>query len=348
MTATPKPGVSYVMPVLNEEDYLREAVQSILNQEYDGPKEIILAIGPSIDSTVDVAMALADIDDRVKIVHNPQGRTPIGLNLAIKASSNPVVIRVDAHSELAPGYTSRGVETLYRVGAHDVGGLMDAQGKSLLQCAIAAAYHSPWGLGGAAYHSGAPEGPAESAYLGIFRREVFEEVGYYDESLWRAQDWELCLRIRQAGHIVWFDPELSTAYYPRDSFKALASQSYASGVWRGEIARRYPNGKSLRHDMPPLMVVGTSLGVVAWFIEPLIALNISTIAIVGLNLLKLAPVGYIALVGIAAARSKASSIKEKLLMLPVFPTIHFSWAFGYVKGRLRGAQGTLDKGRVRS
>lgn len=347
MTGQVPPGVSYVMPVLNEEDYLREAVQSILDQEYAGQKEIILAIGPCVDGTVGVAEKLAEQDSRVRIVHNPQGRTPIGLNLAIKASLHPVVIRVDAHSELAPGYTSRGVETLFRVGAHDVGGLMDAQGKSPLQRSIAAAYHSPWGLGGAAYHSGAPEGPAESAYLGIFRREIFEEVGYYDESLWRGQDWELCLRIREAGRIVWFDPELSTVYFPRDSFKALAAQSYASGVWRGEIARRYPKGKSFRHDLPPLMLIGTSLGLAAWIIEPVLAQGLPSIVSIGLNFLKLVPVGYVALVGYATAKSKTESMKDKLLMLWVFPTIHFSWAVGFLKGRLRGARETLDKGRVR-
>ena len=343
-----KPGVSYVMPVLNEENYLREAVLSILTQEYDGPKEVVLALGPSVDSTNAVAKALAQEDDRVKTVSNPAGRTPIGLNLAIKASKYPIIIRVDAHSELEPNYTARGIETLYRVGAHDVGGLMDARGKNTIQRAVAAAYHSPLGLGGAAYHSGAPEGPAESAYLGIFRREVFDEVGFYDESLWRAQDWELCLRIRQAGHKVWFDPELRTGYYPRDDFKALAAQSYASGVWRGEIARRYPDGKSFRHDLPPLMVASSTLGAIALLIEPLLGERSGGTFRTLLKLSKLAPVAYLSLVTLAALKSPRTNLKEKVAMTAVLPTIHFPWAIGFVKGRLRGARGTLDKGRVRS
>lgn len=340
-------GVSYVMPVLNEADYLRFAVQSILSQDYPGEKEIVLALGPSSDATDIVAAELVAEDARVKVVHNPKGRTPIALNLAIKASRHPIVIRVDAHSELAPDYTARGVETMFRVDAHDVGGLMDAQGKNALQRAVAAAYHSPWGLGGAAYHSGAPEGPAESAYLGIFRREVFDEVGYYDESLHRAQDWELCLRIRQAGHKVWFDPELRTAYFPRDEFKTLAAQSYASGVWRGELSRRYPDGKSIRHDLPPLMVLGTSLGVLAWVTGPLLTSRAPKSFRLALSALKLAPVGYAGLVAYATLSGKSTTVKERILMLGVLPTIHFPWAVGFVKGRVLGAQGTLDKGRVR-
>lgn len=341
-------GVSYVMPVLNEAGYLREAVASVLSQEYKGDKEIVLALGPSVDATDEVAAQLAIEDPRVKLVHNPLGRTPIGLNLAIKASTHPIIVRVDAHSELEPSYTARGIETMFRVDAHDVGGLMDARGKNSLQRAVAAAYHSPWGMGGAAYHNGGAEGPAESAYLGIFRREIFDEVGYYDESLWRAQDWELCLRIRQAGRTVWFDPELCTGYFPRDDFKSLAAQSYASGMWRGEIARRYPDGKSLRHDLPPLMVVGTTLGLVAWIVHPSVAQHLPPVVNFIVNLAKVAPFGYAGLVVFAAARSKRASTLEKVLMLRVLPTIHFPWAVGFVKGRLRGAQGTIDKGRVRS
>lgn len=341
------PGVSYVMPVLNEAKYLEDAVSSILKQDYPGNKELVLALGPSVDETDVIARRLAANDSRIVLVQNPRGRTPIGLNLAVKASSMPVVVRVDAHSELPAGYTRRGVATLYRVGAHDVGGLMDARGKSTLQRAIAAAYKSPFGFGGAAYHSGAPEGPAESAYLGIFRREVFDEVGYFDESMWRAQDWELCHRIRGAGYTVWFDPELKVGYYPRDNFKALVAQSFASGSWRGEIARRYATGKSLRHHMPPLMVAGVTLGCISAVSAPLVRRQAPQWLRASLRSLSMAPTVYGAAALFAAFRGNSESFPEKLLTTVVFPAIHFPWAMGYVRGKLFGAQGTLDKGRVK-
>lgn len=342
-----KPGVSYVMPILNEADYLETAVASILNQDYDGDKELVLALGPSVDATNEVAASLAAKDPRILLVQNPQGRTPIALNLAIKASSMPVILRVDAHSELPKNYTRRGVETLFRAGAHDVGGLMDAKGRTPLQRAIAAAYHSRFGFGGASYHSGAPEGPSESAYLGIFRREVFDEVGFYDESMWRAQDWELCFRIRSAGYKVWFDPELKVGYYPRDNFKALMEQSYASGTWRGEIARRYPSGKSLRHDVPPAMVAGVSLGVILNILSPLSHRDRPAPVRLAAQALKAAPVLYAGFMLVAGLTGKADTVKEKLLTATVFPAIHFPWAVGYVRGRMFGAQGTVDKGRVK-
>lgn len=351
MTTTPPghttPGVSYIMPVLNEEGYVREAVASVLAQDYAGEKEIVLALGPSQDATTRIVEEMHAADPRVRLVHNPAGKTPIGLNLAIRATRHPVVVRVDAHSKLAPGYTRRGIQTLFRSGAADVGGLMDAQGKTPMQRAVAAAYHSPFGLGGAAYHSGAPEGPAESAYLGIFRREVFDAVGLYDESLWRAQDWELCLRIRRSGRTVWFDPELSTVYYPREKLADVARQSFASGVWRGEIARRHPEGKSRRHDVPPVALLGVGLG-----LGSLAALPVARAAGAPapvralLGLLAGVPAVYAAGVAYAAATVKTNaSATDRSLMGAVLPTIHFSWALGYLRGRVVGAGVTEDRGR---
>lgn len=340
------PGVSYVMPVLNESDYLEEAVRSILAQDYSGDKELVIALGPSSDDTNLVAFRLAENDSRIILVDNPKARTPIALNLAIKESSHPIVIRVDAHSELPTNYTRRGIETLYRVEAHNVGGLMDARGRSTVQRAIAAAYHSKFGFGGPAYHSGAPEGEAESAYLGIFRRELFDEIGFFDEEMWRAQDWELCLRIRKAGYKVWFDPELKVGYYPRDDFRSLIKQSYASGNWRGEIARRFPEGKSIRHDMPPLLLVAVVAGLIGIVVGLFTRGNIPWLAQFGIDVLSLAPFIYIGATIAAAFAATGKGMKEKLLTAVAFQSIHLPWAAGYIKGRIFGARGTLDKGRT--
>ncbi|MEV7648826.1 glycosyltransferase family 2 protein [Arthrobacter sp. NPDC089319] len=344
------PGVSYIMPVLNEEAHIKDAVLSVLGQEYDGPKEVVLALGPSTDCTNRIVAELQAHEPRLRSVTSPTGRTPAGLNLALQVSKHPVIVRVDAHTELEPHYTARAVETLRRTGAADVGGLMDAQGKTAFQRAVAAAYVSPLGLGGAAYHSGAPEGPAESAYLGVFRREVFNEVGLFEESLWRGQDWDMCLRLRQAGYDVWFDPELKVTYWPRASFGKLVRQFYAAGIWRAELARRHREGKSVRHFMPPLLVaslVGGASGVV------LSATGATRHAPAWLKYLTaaagLVPVLYGAGVAYASATMAGELGKpERVRMLVVLPGIHVSWGLGYLRGRLLGAAGTVDTSRRKS
>src|SRR3954470_23420117 len=92
------PPVSVVVPVLNEERHLEAAVTEVLEQDYPGPLEVVLAIGPSRDRTAQVAAPPGRRHPRVHVVDNPTGRTPAGLNAAIKGSTGDVVVRVDAHS----------------------------------------------------------------------------------------------------------------------------------------------------------------------------------------------------------------------------------------------------------
>ena len=96
----PGSGVSFVMPVLNEERYLRNAVESVMKQEVDGPAELVLALGPSTDATDAIARELAAADARIRLIPNPAADIPVALNLAIAASRYPTIVRVDAHSAL--------------------------------------------------------------------------------------------------------------------------------------------------------------------------------------------------------------------------------------------------------
>src|SRR5699024_7063736 len=78
-----KPGVSFIMPVLNEAEHIEQAITTILAQDYDGDKEIVLALGPSTDDTNAIIESMAATDSRIQTVDNPDAATPIGLNLAI-------------------------------------------------------------------------------------------------------------------------------------------------------------------------------------------------------------------------------------------------------------------------
>lgn len=339
------PGVSYIMPVLNEAKYIESAVRTILEQDYAGAKEIVLAIGPSTDGTTELVTRLADADKRIVLVPNPATDIPIALNLAIRASSHPIIVRVDAHSELEPGYTSRAVETLERTGAANVGGVMLARGKTPFQAAAARGYNSKFGLGGARYHGGGEEGEIESAYLGVFRREVLESVGLFDESLRRGEDWELNLRIRAAGHTVWFDPQLKVTYWPRESFTKLARQFMATGIWRGELVRRYKGRNPWRFFVPPMLVLSIIFSVV------LLALQISPIVngwwTIIASVFYLGPISYVLLVlWLGFIGDRSDNWRDRWFFIVVLPTMHLSWGTGFMIGLLRGARDTVDTSRT--
>lgn len=344
--AEPRPGVSYVMPVLNEAGYVESAIRSVLEQDYSGPVEVVLALGPSHDGTRAIVERMAAADARIRLVENPGMDIPIGLNLAIKAAKYPDIIRVDAHTELAPGYTARGVDDLEQTGAASVGGIMVATGAPGFQAAVARAYNSRFGLGGGAYHgSAAVAGPAESAYLGVMRADALADVGGFDETLRRGEDWELNYRFRQAGKIVWLDPELRVTYWPRSTPAKLARQFFATGVWRAELVRRLGGRNPLRFFAPPVLVIATVLSIVA---VPLHATGLLH-GILGwiTALVYLGPLLYIGLL-IVAAITGAGSLADRLRFMAVIAIMHFSWGTGFLRGIIRGAGDAVDTSRTES
>ena len=228
------PDVSIIMTVVNEERHLADAVEALLQQDYPGSFEIVVAVGPSHDRTREVAEEVAARHLHVHVVDNPSGRTPSGLNAAIARSTGTVVVRIDGHAMVPVDYVRVGVETLRTTGADNVGGIMAAEGTTPFECAVARAMTSPFGVGGASFHIGGSAGPALTVYLGCFQRAALERVGGYDDTMIRAQDWEMNLRIRDTGGVVWFTPEMRAASKCAGTCSAvsrlrpLASRSHAS------------------------------------------------------------------------------------------------------------------------
>ena len=170
---------------------------------------------------------------------------------------------------------------------------MDAQGTTPLEEAVAAAYTTRLGLGGGAFHlADSPAAEAETVFLGVFRKDALVSVGGFDESMHRAQDWELNYRLRSSGHRIRFSPELRVTYRPRSTLRALAKQMYETGTWRREVVRRYPETATVRYLAPPLTLVGVLAGSAAGTVR--CDLQLPTAA-VGL----LAPASYLALIIVA-------------------------------------------------
>jgi glycosyltransferase involved in cell wall biosynthesis len=314
--------VAVVIPVLNEERHLEEAVGAALRQEYAGPVTVVLALGPSRDRTDEVARDLEAREPRVRLVANPSGRTPDALNAAIAASESDVVVRVDGHGILDPGYIATAVRLLDETGAANVGGIMDAEGATSFERAVAAAMTSKLGVGGSRFHVGGVAGPADTVYLGVFRRQWLQRMGGYDRRFIRAQDWELNHRIREAGGLVWFSPQLRVAYRPRASLRALARQYRDYGRWRRVVSRTHAGTINLRYLAPPLALVVVVLSLLGGVLEPwLLAV----------------PAAYLLLttIGGLTLRDRRLRPLDRLWLPLVLPTMHLAWGWGFLTSRVR-------------
>ena len=323
------PPVSVVMPILNEEKHLAEAVGRILDQEYPGEMEVVIALGPCTDGTERIADDLATADKRIVIVPNPTGKTPAGLNLAIRTARYDVIARVDGHGVLTPGYIRRSVELLEETGADNVGGVMAAEGQRPFSQAVACAYRSRLGLGASTFHQGGAAGPADTVYLGVFRRSALERVGGFDETMHRAQDWELNYRLRKTGGLIWFSPELSVTYRPRSSIGQVAGQFFHTGQWRREVIRRHPETASRRYLAPPIAVVAILLGTILGIVG--LATGVSWL-LLGF----VAPAGYLlGLLAGSAIEGRYLPLRAWVWLPLVCATMHMSWGTGFLLGLRR-------------
>jgi succinoglycan biosynthesis protein ExoA len=333
------PAVSVVMPVRNEERHLAEAVRHILEQDYPGELELVLAVGPSKDRTEAIATQLAADNPHVTVVTNPTGKIPSGVNAAIKAARFGVITRVDGHAMLPPGYIRTAVETLLRTGAADVGGVMAAEGVSRFEQAVAWAMTSKAGVGGASFHTGGEPGPVDSVYLGVYRREAIEKAGGYDEEYLRAEDWELNHRIRLSGGVIWFEPELRVTYRPRSTPRMLGAQYFHYGRWRRVVARQHVGTINLRYLAPPAAVSVIAAGTVAGVAG---LAGIAAGAPGGVRWLTLglaAPVTYLAgITGVAAIFGRDLPLSVRSRVPVALATMHLCWGAGFLtssRGLLR-------------
>ena len=315
LIGSPLPAISVILPVLNEESHLERAVLSVLSQDYRGPLEIILALGPSRDRTNEIATKLASQDNRVKLLDSPTGKTATGLNLALAASKSPVVVRVDGHAQIPNNYISLIVEILNKTGAVNVGGVMAAVGTTAFERAVAGAMRSPLGVGASRFHTGGEAGEVDTVYLGAFRREALNAIGGFDERFTRAQDWELNFRLRENGGVIYFDPRLHVTYRPRSSVGALAKQYFEYGRWRRVVSRRHSGTINYRYLAPPFALLGFSTSVVLGVL---------------LSSIFFFPALVYLLFVVLASLKISTSVGEYLLLLVVIPTMHFAWGAGFI------------------
>ena len=317
--------VSIIVPCRNEINAIAATVDSIRSQDpIDGDFEVIVADGMSDDGTREILCQLAAADSRIIMVDNPEGIVSTGLNRAIRQAQGKIIIRMDAHTIYARDYIRRCVEVLSEIHADNVGGPWVARGEGLIGRAIAAAFGSGFAAGGARSHDSQYQGIVDSVYLGCWRRELFERVGFFDEELVRNQDDEFNLRITRQGGKVWQSPRIKSVYSSRSSLRGLFRQYLQYGYWKVRVLQKHKIPASVRHLVPAaflvavagLPVVGLWYELVWWLWGGLLCL-------------------YTTLLLIASFVTAHRESSELLLYLPlVFACFHIGYGLGFLHGIL--------------
>jgi succinoglycan biosynthesis protein ExoA len=326
------PLVSIVVLCRNEEDFIGKCLDSLLANDYpDERLEVLVADGMSQDGTRDIVKSYSKEHPFVKLVDNPQRIPATAANQGIKIAKGDLVMIVGAHAHYPSDYVSKSVAYARRYPAADnIGGVRrtEARENTVLGKSIAYVSSHRFGAGSATYHrSGSSPCWVDSVWGGCYRREVFERLGLYNESLVVGEDREFNRRLRSFGGKILQVPEIRCTYYARSGFRDFCRWAFRMGFWPFYADRLVALRIVSLRNFAPLALIASLL--------------------VSLGITVCSPVGWMAFWGIlltyalaAVASSAPLAIRERKLYYFVatpfiFGVTHFLYAIGSVYGVLK-------------
>ena len=314
------PRVSVVLAMRNEGGFIDRTLQSLIDQDYPRERlEVLVVDGLSDDRGPDIVRAWQARHPHIVLLQNPQRRTPCGFNIGIRATSGDLIAIVSAHCELASDYIRRCVEHLHSSGADNVGGPMRPVAEGFWGRNINMATSTPFGIGNSPFHYSQTEQFVDTVYMGMYRRDMLERIGLFDETLVRNQDYELNYRLRAAGGKIFYTPAIRSWYHGRSSLRDLWSQYFQYGFWKARVIRLHPDSIRARHLAAPAFVLALIVSSVP------AALYRPAAVLPALILL-----AYATASAVSAAALAARHGWRYLWSLPVtFAAIHLSWGLGF-------------------
>lgn len=325
------PFITVIIVVRNEKKHIKKCFQSLLAQDYPHDRyEIIIVDGESDDGTIDIINNYWEeylsthkglANTTLKVLHNPKHILAAGWNIGIKFSNGEYVVRIDAHAFVDSDFLRKNIEVMLRIGNVEcVGGPLNTLSETGKGEIIKEALSSPFGVGGAKFRYVKTAGYVDTIAYGLYRRNVFETVGYFNENLVRTQDNDLHRRMRDLGLKFYLDPEIHSYYYARNTTKELCRQQFLNGKWTMINFRSRPGNMSIRHFVPFLF----DISIIVALILVLLDWRFSVIAP------GLLAMHFICGTYFGVKRSNSADHRIKLPF--IFLIIHLCYGFGSICG----------------
>lgn len=316
------PSTLVAIPCLNEVHYIERCLVSLVNSNYPKDKlNIFVVDGMSEDGTRGLISELQNKYPQIQLLDNPQRVTPIAMNIGLKAKTADIKFILGAHSTVDEDFVLNSVkllETYPEVGC--VGGVIKNIYENDVSEIIGIAMSSSFGVGNAHFRTGDAEGYVDTVAFGAYRKEVFDEVGYFDESLVRNQDDEFNYRVAQAGFKIFLSKDIKSNYFVRASYPKLARQYYQYGYWKVFVNKKYKTITSLRQLAPPVFVAGLmTLCLLGVFLPFFIWCMLIFLLL------------YSALALLSAVKLK-KGLRKTIKIFQVFLILHFAYGWGYLVG----------------
>jgi len=316
------PRVSISIPARNEEKYIEKCLQSIVNSEY--PKEnlqVFVVDGLSNDSTPQIVKNFDEKYNYIHLIENKRQLTPHALNLGLKASDADYKIILGAHAEIAADFISQNIAVYQNLSDEKlacVGGFLENIFEDESSRIIGLAMSSPFGVGNSHFRTGRKSGYVDTVAFGCYRADLFDEIGYFNETLVRNQDDEFNYRILKNGYKIYLSDKIKSKYYVRASYVKLFKQYYQYGYWKVVVNKIHRNITTLRQIIPLLFVLFLIVGTIFSFFS-----------LVLFKLFILGILSYLILASYSALKFK-QKIAGTIQIFKTFIILHISYGMGYL------------------
>ena len=323
--------VSFIIIALNAEKYIETSLKCLQEQNYNHKDiEVILVDSNSTDRTKEIMSEFKNKNekyfDTIKVLDNPKKTLPCGWNVALKEVTGEAVLRVDAHSKFEKKFISQNVKELNN-GENIVGGhrISIADNENRWQKLLLVAEESLFGSGVAKYRRDNKKEYVKTLAHAMYRKEVFDKVGKYNESLARTEDNEMHYRMSKAGYKFLLSPDIVSYHCARNSLKGMIKQKYGNGKWIGITMYYCPKCFSIYHFVPFLFVMAIIISTIIACCEMPLFIELLGIAYAMFNLLNLVVI------------SINNGFHIEYLLLPlIFGGLHISYGVGTIVGLVKG------------
>ncbi len=318
--------VSVIIPCRNEEKYISGCLDSFVKSKF--PKEdleILIVDGKSDDNTINIVNEYSKKYPFIRLITNKLQVTPVALNLGIQNANNDYILIASAHSEFPCDYLSVLIYQIEKLGSDGVGGRLntDVKNKTKKTQSIIKVLSNKFGVGNSMFRIGAKKPIlVDTVPFGLYKKEIFYEIGFYREDLIRNHDIEWSKRLLAAGGKIFLIPEASCTYFARETYKELAKNNFRNGFWN--ILTVYITNKasslSLRHFIPLIFILSVILPALLSFIYlPFIAFSIISV------------LSYLILVLIISIKLNDKTT-DIYYLFKAFITLHLSYGLGSLAG----------------
>jgi len=320
------PFVSVVIPMYNESTCIRECLDSLISQDYPVDRlEVLVVDGQSDDGSRNLVLELAREYGLIRLLDNPKRITAAAMNIGVQNARGDVITILSAHSYVAGDFISQNVAYLSKTGVACVGGPIHSISRSFLGNAISLAMSSPFGVGNALFRYSQKEQYVDTVAFGAYRRQVFDEIGLFDEFLVYNEDDEFNYRLRKHGGKIFLTPAIKSFYHTKMSLRQLSKQYFRYALGKVRVIQRHPEVASIRPFVPftlvSVLLISGPLGMLSpvflWAFLSLLA-------------------SYLTVSLLFSLRISARNGWKYLSVLPVvFACLHFSYGLGFLIGLLR-------------